>query len=109
MCQTIRFSLALLALAGCSSSTEPQSPPPLLTKLPRALSPAEQRIVDGANTFSFALLREATKNLRPDSNAFLSPLSGSMALGMALNGAAGETFTGMQTALRLTGMTEANF
>jgi serine protease inhibitor len=109
MRQPIRFSLALLALAGCGSSTEPQSPPPLLTKLPRALSAAEQRIVDGANTFTFALLREATKGLRPDSNAFLSPLSASMALAMALNGAAGETFTGMQSTLRLTGVPEADF
>jgi serine protease inhibitor len=53
-------------------------------------------------------MREATRQLPADSNAFLSPLSGSMALGMALNGANGETFAGMQRALRLDGMTEAD-
>lgn len=104
---SLRLTLVLLVLGGCGTSTEPQSPPPLLTKLPRALSPAELRIVEGANAFTFALLREATRTLRPDSNAFLSPLSASMALGMTLNGANGETFTGVQAALRLSGITEA--
>jgi serine protease inhibitor len=109
MHHSLGVSLALLALGGCRSSTEPQGPPPLLTQLPRALSPEERRIVEGANGFTFDLVREAIKGLRPDSNTFLSPLSASMALGMALNGANGETFTGMQAILRLTGMTEAQF
>jgi serpin B len=75
--------------------------------LPRALSASELRIVDGANALAFELLRESTRRLPADSNAFLSPLSASMALGMALNGANGETFEGMAAALRLSGMTEA--
>jgi serpin B len=102
-----RISLALSALGGCGTSTESQNPPPLLTRLPRTLSPTEQRIVDGSNAFTFELLRQATRTLRPDSNAFLSPLSASMALGMALNGASGETLKDMQAALRLAGLTEA--
>jgi serpin B len=106
---SLGLSLALLALVACRSSTEPQGPPPLLTQLPRALSSAELHIVGGANAFTFDLLREATRTLPPDSNAFLSPLSASMALGMALNGANGETFTGMQAALRLTGLSEPDF
>jgi serine protease inhibitor len=104
---SLRLAIVLLLLGGCGTSTESQSPPPLLTRLPRTLSPAEQRIVDGGNTFTFELLRQATRTLRPDSNAFLSPLSASMALGMALNGANGETLKDMQAALRLTGLTEA--
>jgi serine protease inhibitor len=100
------LSFAFLALGGCGNSTEPQSPPPLLTKLPRALSPAELRIVDGANAFTFDLLREATRSLRSDSNAFLSPFSASMALAMALNGAKGETLKSLQAALRLSDVTE---
>jgi serpin B len=63
--------------------------------------------VDGANVFAFDLLREATKALTPDSNVFLSPLSASMALGMALNGANSETYDAMRTVLRLDGMAEA--
>ncbi len=103
-----RGSLALLLVTGCGSSTGPAGDlPPILTELPRTLSPSELRIVDGANAFAFDLLREATKGLPPDSNAFLSPLSASMALGMALNGANGETYDAVRTALRLDGMAEA--
>lgn len=104
---SVRLTLALLLLGGCGTAIESQDPPPLLTRLPRALSSGEQRIVDGANVFSFELLRAATRTLRPDSNAFLSPLSASMALAMALNGANGETLKDMQAALRLTGLSEA--
>jgi len=102
------FPIALLVLAACGSPTENDSRVPLLTQLPRALSSAETAIIDGANAFAFDLVREATRQLPADSNAFLSPLSASMALGMALNGANGETYTAMQRALRLEGMTEAD-
>jgi serpin B len=104
----LRVPLALLVLTGCASSTGPGGElPPILTELPRTLAPSELRIVDGANAFAFDLLREATRALAPDSNAFLSPLSASMALGMTLNGANGETYDAMRTALRLDGMAEA--
>jgi serpin B len=104
----LRAPLALLVLTGCGSSTGPGGdPPPILTELPRTLSPSEIRIVEGANAFAFDLLREATEALPADSNAFLSPLSASMALGMTLNGANGETYDAMRTALRLDGMAEA--
>jgi serine protease inhibitor len=63
--------------------------------------------VDGANAFAFDLMPAATRALRPDSNAFLSPLSASMALGMTLNGADGKTLMDLQTALRLKDVTEA--
>jgi serine protease inhibitor len=103
------FPLALLVLAGCGSSTGPDGdPPPILTELPRTLSPSELRIVEGANAFAFDLLREATAALPPDSNAFLSPLSASMALGMALNGAGGETYDAMRSTLRLGSMAETD-
>ena len=103
----LRFSIPLFILAACESPVGPGGLPSLLTELPRALSTAELRIIEGVNAFAFDLLREATRDLPADSNAFLSPLSASMALAMALNGANGETFDSMQAALRLTGMTEA--
>jgi serpin B len=78
-----------------------------MTELPRPLSASELRIIDGANAFAFNLLRESTRRLPADSNAFLSPLSASMALGMALNGANGETYEAMQATLQLTGLTGA--
>ena len=110
MTRPLRRLATVLLLAGCgSSSTGPGGdPPPILTELPRSLSPSEIRIVEGANAFAFDLVREATRALSPDSNAFLSPLSAAMALSMALNGANGETWTAMRAALRLDGMQEAD-
>jgi serine protease inhibitor len=108
MSHRLRVPLALLLLTGCGSSTGPGGDlPPIVTELPRTLSPSELRIAEGANAFAFDLLGEVTKALPPDSNAFLSPLSASMALGMTLNGAKGETYDAMRTALRLDGMAEA--
>ena len=108
MKRTGPFSIALLVLAACGNPIENDNRAPLLTQLPRPLSTAESAIIDAGNAFAFDLVREATRQLPADSNAFLSPLSASMALGMALNGANGETFAGMQRALRLDGMSEAD-
>jgi serpin B len=107
MLRPFRVPLALLCLTAWAIPTESQSIPALRTDLPRPLSASEVRLVDGANAFTFELLREATRSLPADANAFLSPLSASMALGMALNGARGETSTAMQKSLRLAGLTEA--
>ena len=83
-CASRSHSLWVLLVAGACTPTEPDGPPPLLSELPRPLSAPELRIVDGANAFAFDLLRETTRSLPSDSNAFLSPLSASMALGMTL-------------------------
>lgn len=89
--------LLLPALCGCGTRLTTE---PLLEELPRELSLAESRLIDAGNRFSFDLFRQATRNLPSDSNAFLSPLSASMALGMALNGAGGDTFNAMRQGLR---------
>lgn len=88
--------LVLPGLLACSGKSPTE---PLLEELPRPLSQAESRLIDAGNQFSFDLFRQATRNLPVDSNAFLSPVSASMALGMALNGAGGETFDAMRQAL----------
>jgi serpin B len=72
---------------------------------PREPTPDEKAIVHSGNVFGmnvFNALHEAD----PDSNILISPLSISMALGMALNGAAGETYNAMRQTLALTGMEE---
>ena len=89
--------LLLPGLIACSGKVPTE---PLLEELPRPLSQAETRLIDAGNRFSFDLFRQATQSLPADSNAFLSPLSASMALGMALNGAGGETFDEMRQALQ---------
>jgi serpin B len=96
--------LALLApialMAACNSSTAPAGKPAELTELPRALTPAERKVLAAGNEFSWTLLRQVSSRQR-GANVVVSPLSASMALGMTLNGAAGSTFDGMRSALRL--------
>ncbi len=87
--------LAILGL-GCDSAgpTEPKDAPP-----PRSLTATEQDVVDTDNSFGLTLLRATVEAEDPSKNVFLSPLSVSMALGMTLNGARGETRAAMETAL----------
>ena len=56
------------------------------------------------NTFAIDLFKATYKN-QDETNLFISPLSVDMALGMTWNGAAGETKTEMQAALRNQGYT----
>ncbi len=97
--------LALVALnAGCGDPVGPRPADPI-TELPRALTAAEQIVITGSNTFGFDLLREVDLGRGGDQpNTILSPLSASMALGMALAGADGETFAEMRDALGFQGM-----
>ena len=97
MTRNAGLMLVLPGLLACSGKVPTE---PLLEELPRPLSQAESRLIDAGNRFSFDLFLQATRNLPSDSNAFLSPLSASMALGMALNGAGGDTFDAMRQALR---------
>ena len=98
MCRWISSTgLVLLTAVGCQGSP-PTDPPEGVNEitLPRALSAAEVEIVGASNRFAFDLLAQAN---RPDDNLLLSPLSASMALGMAMNGAAGETWSQMRGVL----------
>ncbi|MDR0892100.1 MAG: serpin family protein [Mediterranea sp.] len=85
----------------------PQLPERTTTPLmPLELSPAEQTLAEGSNTFAFELFKEVVKEDKK-ANTFLSPLSASYALNMASNGAVGNTLTEMQTALSLAGHTQS--
>ena len=108
-------AVLLLAGAGCGgSSTVPIPPlppvldlppagPPPAPELPRALSATEVEVIGAGNRFAFDLLREAS---RPGDNLFLSPFSASLALGMTMNGAGGETWNQMRDVLGFGGLTE---
>ena len=59
-----------------------------------------------ANTeFSFNMFKSLLEDDK-DKNIFISPISISVALAMTMNGTAGETFEGMQTALEYVGLTQ---
>jgi serpin B len=97
-------SLVFLGLLQACGS-DGVGPPDPITQLPRSLTLAEELVIGRSNTFGFDLLKEVDA-LRdaPAPNTILSPLSATMALGMALEGAEGETFTAMRDALRFQGL-----
>jgi serpin B len=95
----LRSLLAIVVLvSACRDPNAPSGAAPRITALPRALTAGEQTVIGASNAFGFGLLRELDKT-RADSNIFMSPLSASMALGMTMNGAAGQTFDEMRAAL----------
>ena len=83
-------------LLSCSDDggTGPDTPTPL-----RDLTAGERAVLRSSADFGLTLFR-AVADADPEANVFLSPLSVSMALSMAANGAEGETWTGMRDALR---------
>jgi len=92
-------TLGIALAVACSGTTEPRpGPSPVLEALPRALSAGEQKIIAANNDFSFSLFRQLGA-AESDSNVFVSPLSASMALGMAMTGASGTTFDEMRATL----------
>ncbi|HWO89825.1 MAG TPA: serpin family protein [Gemmatimonadales bacterium] len=93
----------LIALAACRHDP---NEPLRIEALPRELTSSEQGLIRASNDFAFALLRETLSRHAPTDNVFISPVSVSMALGMALNGAAGQTWDSMRVALRLAGLSE---
>jgi serpin B len=101
-------TLGIALAIACAGSTEPKpsEPSPVLLALPRALSAGEQKIIAANNDFSFSLFRRLGA-AESDSNVFVSPLSASMALGMAMTGASGTTFDEMRATLGFGATSEA--
>ena len=100
------FAAIVVATAACNDSSGPSESAKRITALPRALSSGEQAVISASNSFGFSLLRELDRT-RADSNIFMSPLSASMALGMTMNGAAGQTFDEMRSSLAFGSRTSA--
>jgi serine protease inhibitor len=86
--------LTLIGLTACVGPTdESQSAQPIISALPRPLSGDEQVAATATTDFGLALFRSVNARTARDSNLALSPVSASIALGMLLNGAEGETLT----------------
>ncbi len=92
--------LVFAVIVQCSEKASEPPDEPL-----RPLTAAEQQITESAGKFGLKVFREVIQS-EPGKNVFISPLSISMALGMAYNGAEGTTEDAMQTTLELAGLTE---
>lgn len=89
---------AAAGLTACNLFTDPGGPPEQLTSLPRALTADEVRVSRAANQFAFTLF-DRLSSAQPGENVFVSPLSVSFSLGMAMNGASSTTFDQMRQTL----------
>ena len=90
----------VVLLAACGSPADPD-PEVTIEALPRALTAGEEQLIAAGETFAFDFLRELAGTGEASQNLFVSPLSASMALGMALAGAEADTYEAMRGALRL--------
>ncbi len=95
----LAVAMTIVACAERATEPSPAARAAALTALPRALTPAERGVLDASNAYSFALWRTINGSSR-DSNVFVSPLSASFALGMTMNGANGQTYDEMRSALQ---------
>ena len=92
------FFLTIIIILISSACTRDLSTEPGQPKV-RALSQNEQDIRQAGESFGLELFTKIVQENK-ETNVFISPLSVSMALGMTLNGAAGETRTAMQNTLK---------
>ncbi|MBU8935012.1 MAG: serpin family protein [candidate division Zixibacteria bacterium] len=93
----------VLAIVGvlycsCSHSTAPPDPEP-----PRALTAAEQQVVQSGENFGLDFFSQVAAE-NPDTNVVVSPVSVAMALAMAYNGADGTTREAIQSTIALDGL-----
>ena len=106
MTKLLLSALLLLALfAGGCTLVEPDEADVRPSEPPRPLTSVERQASEADNRFGFKLFRALSEAER-DTNLFISPLSVSMALGMTMNGASGETLAAMQGTLERAGLSE---
>jgi serpin B len=102
----VTAAVLLVGSAGCdwiAGSDPVPDLPPEITALPRDLTPAEAILLEAGTAFGLGLLQQKVAQT-PDSTHLISPFSASMALGMALNAADGETFEEMRRTLGFDGL-----
>ena len=101
MKKSVLFLLPLLLFWACD---EPEVQLKDAGAIP--LKVGMEKRVQQDNAFAFDLFREVIAANNAEKNIFVSPLSVSIALGMTWNGAVGDTKTEMETALKMSGMTQ---
>jgi len=94
----LMFAFAII-LFGCQQDKTPlgsENSDQLFPTLP--VKPVQQKLIDANQKFGFELFKRINQ-ISPDTNVFISPFSVSMALGMTMNGANGETYAAMRKTL----------
>ena len=92
--------MTCLLLSGCDTTDNEDPIDPRLR-----LTDTEQEIIEADNSFGLKLYQALHAN-EPNENLFISPLSVSLALGMAMNGADGDTRDEMAEVLEKSGLSE---
>jgi serine protease inhibitor len=98
----VKLLSILMLVPACTIQNDPIYQVPK-DATPITLTTEQQKRVIQDNAFAFDLLRN-TISSSGETNVFISPLSVSIALGMAWNGANGQTKTEMETVLKMNGM-----
>ncbi|MEO1021570.1 MAG: serpin family protein [Bacteroidota bacterium] len=93
--------LSMMVFTGCSDSVSND------TSFPEELGEAEKRILEADQTFGVNIFKDVVEMEADQENVFVSPLSLSMALGMTMNGARGQTFSEMQQTLGFGELTQS--
>ncbi len=104
---SLHIILFIIVFIACGTEiTDSQTPDQNTGDLPRTLTLSEKNIINSGNDFSFKIFQRINEWEDKDKNLFISPLSVSYALGMALNGAVGQTKAEMLETMELSGLTD---
>ena len=99
----ILIMTSVMLFSTCNQNVTGSDDLGLNGELPRELTASELKLVEADRNFSYRIFSE-TVAYDDEENIMISPLSISMALAMALNGAEDQTFDDMRETLKLSGM-----
>ncbi len=97
--KTILLLIPFLLFSACQENSESLPGPKPINLDQKSLS-----LIEADNEFAFEIFKEVLQNEENEKNIMISPLSISLALAMAYNGADGETKEAMENTLHLHGL-----
>ncbi|MEA1898941.1 MAG: serpin family protein, partial [Bacteroidota bacterium] len=98
------FKITLLLIPFLLFTTCQKNPGSLPGPKPINLDQKSLSLLEADNEFAFEIFREVLQSEEEEKNIMISPLSISLALAMAYNGADGETKEAMENTLHLHGL-----
>lgn len=101
----MKKTIPILLIASLLISCDTNNPASATEAKPIALTTVQKQRVAQDNAFAFDLMNRTIAETS-EKNVFISPLSVSIALGMVRNGAIGITKTEMETAVKMSGLSD---